>query len=296
MKMHSYFVTNKLLADHSMEPSQEGDGDGSSDEEKNVYPNNVRFWPYLYFLFAPTLVYETHYPRTKRVNYWYAFKELGQMIACIIFIYAVLIQYILPIMKEDNNQIFVDLLRLTIPSIIVWLLGFYAIFHCFLNSLSEFLRFADRLFYKDWWNSDSLDVFWRKWNLLVHEWLLRHIYMESRRNVKVSKNTATILTFLFSAFMHELVFWVSFQVVRPWFFLGMFVQVPLIVASRILVNNLPPQNAKRWGNVFVWFSLFVGQPLLEILYMREWFFNHLDFFCFEKTSIFDGLVRAFPLR
>jgi len=130
--------------------------------------------------------------------------------------------------------------------------------------------------------------------LLVHEWLLRHIYMESLRNVKVSKNTATILTFLFSAFIHELVFWVSFQVVRPWFFLGMFVQVPLIIVSRLLVKMIPPKNARRWGNVFVWFSLFIGQPLLEILYMREWFFNHSDFFCFEKTPFFSDLVKLFP--
>jgi len=252
MKMHSYYATNTLLAEGEQTPGSPGfyhDGDG---QEIPNYPENVEFLPYVRYLFLPTLVYEVHYPMTKKVNWVYAFKELGQMIACFMFIYAILVQYILPIMKEDENIIAVDLLRLSIPTIIMWLLGFYGIFHCFLNSLSEFTGFADRQFYLDWWNSQSLDVFWRKWNLLVHEWLLRHIYMETTRS-GTDKKIATLLTFLFSAFMHELIFWVTFQVVRPWFFIGMFVQVPLIIISRYLVAKLPQKNAKRWGNVFVWF-------------------------------------------
>lgn len=85
------------------------------------------------------------------------------------------------------------------------------------------LQYADREFYKDWWNSPSLDIFWRKWNILVHEWLLRHIFITSMK-AKASKQTATLLTFLISAILHEFVFWVGFRVIRPWFFFGMFAQ------------------------------------------------------------------------
>jgi len=132
--------------------------------------------------------------------------------------------------------------------------------------------------------------FWRKWNLLVHEWLHRHIYWESVKSGK-SKKRAMILTFLFSALMHELVFLVTLQVVRPWFFLGMFGQIPLIFLSKFLVERLPPTNARRWGNIFVWVSLFVGQPLLEILYIREWFWRNADsdFFCLDKSPLFRTL-------
>jgi diacylglycerol O-acyltransferase-1 len=33
----------------------------------------------------------------------------------------------------------------------VWLLGFYSLFHLWLNILAELLKFGDREFYKDWW-------------------------------------------------------------------------------------------------------------------------------------------------
>ena len=56
-------------------------------------------------------------------------------------------------------------MKLAMPSLAVWLLGFYAFFHCGMNVLAEVLRFADRGFFLDWWNSTRLDSFWRKWNL-----------------------------------------------------------------------------------------------------------------------------------
>jgi len=45
---------------------------------------------------------------------------------------------------------------------------FYAMFHSWLNFTAELLRFGDRLFYKDWWNAETLDMYWRNWNLPVH--------------------------------------------------------------------------------------------------------------------------------
>lgn len=35
---------------------------------------------------------------------------------------------------------------------------FYATFHCFLNGVSEILRFADRQFYLDWWYASLFSV------------------------------------------------------------------------------------------------------------------------------------------
>jgi hypothetical protein len=54
--------------------------------------------------------------------------------------------------------------------------------------------------------------------------------------VKATRKTAIVLTFLFSAILHEYVFWVAFQVIRPWFFLGMFVQGSLAVNDEIFVT------------------------------------------------------------
>ena len=41
------------------------------------------------------------------------------------------------------------LLKLALPSHILWLLGFYLYFHSFLNTVGELLQFADRDFYHD---------------------------------------------------------------------------------------------------------------------------------------------------
>jgi len=55
-----------------------------------------------------------------------------------------------------------------VPNACIWLLMFYAMFHSWLNFTAELLRFGDRLFYKDWWNAETLDMYWRNWNLPVH--------------------------------------------------------------------------------------------------------------------------------
>ncbi|KAJ1550007.1 Sterol O-acyltransferase 2 (Sterol-ester synthase 2), partial [Nowakowskiella sp. JEL0078] len=40
----------------------------------------------------------------------------------------------------------------------------------------------------------------------VHEFLLRHVYLESVHSLKLSKNNATLVTFFLSSIFHELVF------------------------------------------------------------------------------------------
>lgn len=87
-------------------------------------------------------------------------------------------QYIIPLvhnsvlLKEEGEVIrtiyLVErILKLAIPNLYVWLLGFYTLFHLYLNILAEVLRFGDRLFYKDWWNSQDLTYFWSNWNMPV---------------------------------------------------------------------------------------------------------------------------------
>lgn len=37
----------------------------------------------------------------------------------------------------------------------------------------------------------------------MHEWLLRHVYLETLETYKLSQNSATFVTFLFSSIFHE---------------------------------------------------------------------------------------------
>jgi diacylglycerol O-acyltransferase-1 len=75
-------------------------------------------------------------------------------------------------------DIFVDyLLKLAIASTYIWLLVFYSYFHLFFNLLAELVKFGDRVFYKDWWNSSNVSSYWRLWNLPVHYWLGKKVAM-----------------------------------------------------------------------------------------------------------------------
>ncbi|CAG8543841.1 11664_t:CDS:2 [Funneliformis mosseae] len=127
--------------------------------------------------------------------------------------------------------------------------------------------FADRNFYDDWWNSTTWEEFARKWNKPVHHFLLRHVYQYSIESYKLSKRDATFMTFFLSSLIHELVMVVVSKKIRMYLFVLQMLQLPLIWLSK-----LPTIKEKKWlGNAFFWFGLFLGPPLLGILYCREVF-------------------------
>lgn len=89
-----------------------------------------------------------------------------------------------------------------IPNHFVWLCFFYLSFHSFLNLIGELLHFADRNFYCDWWNANNIDTFWRTWNMPVHRWCVRHVYIPVV-DMGYSRTAASLIVFFISAFFHE---------------------------------------------------------------------------------------------
>ncbi|PFX21679.1 Diacylglycerol O-acyltransferase 1 [Stylophora pistillata] len=94
------------------------------------------------------------------------------------------------------------LMKLAVPNHLLWLLFFYAFFHSGLNILAELLRFGDRTFYRDWWNSPNVAYFWQNWNIPVHRWARRHLYIPMLKS-GYSSLQAQVAVFLLSAFFHE---------------------------------------------------------------------------------------------
>ena len=43
------------------------------------------------------------------------------------------------------------------------------------------IRFGDRRFYEDWWNARSFASYYRKWNMVVHEFLFYYMYQDAIR-------------------------------------------------------------------------------------------------------------------
>jgi len=243
-----------------------------------VYPKNVTLSNIYFFCLAPTLTYQIAYPRLP-CRSWFRILSLSVLFIVlnekIVLISAQIISPTLDDMIKElgghqheytifSLEIVAKyLLKLTIYSTYAWLLVFYAYFHVFFNLLAEILRFGDRVFYRDWWNSADVSSYWRLWNLPVHYWLIRHLYFPSIRK-GANKHFAIFIVFFFSAVMHEVLISIPFHMIRPWSFLGMMGQIPLIAITKYLSKTWPGSSV---GNIIFWLSFcIVGQPTAILMY------------------------------
>lgn len=226
-----------------------------------------------YFMMAPTLCYQPSYPRTPCVRKGWLVR---QVILYLIFTGLqgfIIEQYINPIVVNSQHPLKGGLLnavetvlKLSLPNVYLWLCMFYCLFHLWLNILAEILRFGDREFYKDWWNAKTIDEYWRKWNMPVHKWIVRHIYFPCMRN-GISKEAAAFISFFVSAVFHELCVAVPCRIFKFWAFLGIMLQIPLIILTSYLKNKF---NDTMVGNMIFWFFFCIyGQPMCVLLYYHD---------------------------
>ncbi|KAA3681777.1 diacylglycerol O-acyltransferase 1 [Paragonimus westermani] len=241
-----------------------------------TYPNNLTLEGLYYFMLAPTLCYELNFPRTLSIRTSFVLKRLFEMIFLNQLILCLTQQWMLPTLKNsvapiaqsDFSQIIERCLKLAIPNHLIWLLFFYSTFHSFLNVVGELTRFGDRFFYSDWWNAESVPAFWSKWNIPVHRFARRHIYLPLI-GCGLTRPHAGIVVFLISALLHEFLISVPLKMPRMWAFLCMFSQMPYAM----LVNRLFPRGG-AWGNVAVWMTLIIGQPLAMLFYFHDYYLAH----------------------
>ena len=72
--------------------------------------------------------------------------------------------------------------------------------------------------------------FSREWNIPVHHFLRRHVYGASRPYI--SRNGATLITFLISALGHELVMGCITKKLRGYGFFAQMMQLPIVAIQR----------------------------------------------------------------
>ncbi|KAL6865185.1 hypothetical protein ACP4OV_016336 [Aristida adscensionis] len=227
----------------------------------------------IYFMLAPTLCYQPSYPRTTHIRKGWLVR---QIILHLIFTGLqgfIIEQYINPIVENSQHPLkggllnaIETVLKLSLPNVYLWLCMFYCLFHLWLNILAEILRFGDREFYKDWWNAKTIDEYWRKWNMPVHKWIVRHIYFPCMRN-GISKEVAVFISFFVSAVLHELCVAVPCHILKFWAFLGIMLQIPLIILTSYLKNKFRDTMV---GNMIFWFFFCIyGQPMSVLLYYHD---------------------------
>lgn len=240
------------------------------------YPENLTQKDLYYFIFAPTLCYELNYPRSKRIRKRFLLRRLAEFFFIIGIVIGAFQQWIVPTVKNSMKPIqemdvgrgLERLMKLAVPNHLLWLLFFYAFFHSGLNILAELLRFGDRTFYRDWWNSPNVAYFWQNWNIPVHRWARRHLYIPMLKS-GYSSLQAQVAVFLLSAFFHEFLVSVPLRLFRFWAFLAMLAQVPLHLIVKRFLGDYP-----NYGNMVVWLSIILGQPLAILTYVHDYYITH----------------------
>lgn len=147
LKQLSYAFTNRDLRDAYLE------GIPTPDMYKSCeYPRNISLSNLCYFWWAPTLVYQPVYPRSPSFRWGFFLKRVFETIGLCIAMWFLTVQYAAPVLKNslpalrtlDLFTILERVMKLSTVSLVIWLLGFFALFQSFLNGLAELLRFGDR--------------------------------------------------------------------------------------------------------------------------------------------------------
>ncbi|XP_045932552.1 sterol O-acyltransferase 2 [Micropterus dolomieu] len=232
-------------------------------------PRFPTFSSYVYFLFCPTLIYRESYPRNSHIRWKYVGVTLGMILGCLFYGYFILVRLCVP---NATNQPFskrtmvLAVFNSILPGIMLLLLCFFAFLHCWLNLFAELLCFADRMFYKDWWNSTSFTNYYRTWNIVVHDWLFYYGYRDflwlSKRKFRTA---AMVSVFIVSAVVHEYALSMGFGFFYP-------VMFCLFAIFGVVFNFT--MNDKRQSpvfNVIMWACLFLGQGVQVCLYCQEWY-------------------------
>ncbi|XP_036129401.1 sterol O-acyltransferase 1 isoform X2 [Molossus molossus] len=227
---------------------------------------------YLYFLFAPTLIYRDSYPRTPTVRWGYVAMQFAQVFGCLFYMNYAFERLCVPLFRNIKQEPFsarvlvLCVFNSILPGVLGLLLTFFAFLHCWLNAFAEMLRFGDRMFYKDWWNSTSYSNYYRTWNVVVHDWLYYYAYKDFLWFfTKRFRSAAMLAVFAVSAVVHEYILAVTLNFFYPVLFI-------LFMFFGMAFNFIVNDSRKRpiW-NVMMWTSLFAGQGVIVCFYCQEWY-------------------------
>ena len=246
---------------------------------------------FLYFLFCPTLVYRDEYPKRASRNINFIIFNGFNCSLCIYYLFILFKTFMKPefsnsgIKPGNFGDFLISIFKSILPGSFCLFLLFYGLLHSWFNFWAEILRFPDRIFYEDWWNSLEFGTYYRKWNIVVHEFLYYYVYMDILKfsKGKLSRNNCQLLTFLISAFIHEWILTYSIGFFYPMLFLiftgpGIF-----------LIRNTRNQKSKQF-NIAFWILMFFGDGLLMVLYSREYYARtHVDIETVQKQYGWFGI-------
>ncbi|KAL5496512.1 hypothetical protein EMCRGX_G012811 [Ephydatia muelleri] len=214
---------------------------------------------YLYFLFAPTLLYRDRYPRNNGPINW---KNV--------------IAYAAQAMHGDtmdfrHSTVVMSILNSFAVGFVILVLFNIGILHSWMNMHAELLRFADRQFYTDWWTANSYAVFYRKWNAIVHDWIHAYIFTDIKTLLGargLGNIVPAFLSIAASSIIHEYLLAIGLGFCMP--YLSMFFGG----AGVVLYLFNPCFLMKRVSNVFILVATGMGMGIITFGYLLEFMSRH----------------------
>ncbi|KAK3920460.1 Sterol O-acyltransferase 1 [Frankliniella fusca] len=224
------------------------------------------FNQFLYFMFAPTLVYCDSYPRTSQIRWRVVACHFLEVVGCLFYISFLTERHLLYMFRDFGLRPFTPLegvsavLSTVLPAGLAFMCCFYLLLHSWHNAWAEMLRFGDRMFYMDWWNQGSFSAWYRTWNVLVQDWLYTYVYKDV---VLLGGNgfVARVSVFFISAAVHEFILGFALRFFYPVLYvffgiIGFFLSFLALGSSAV-------------GNIGLWLSLFLGDGMMFSFYAIE---------------------------
>ncbi|RZC42580.1 sterol O-acyltransferase 1, partial [Asbolus verrucosus] len=258
MKIHSFVRSNCPKVLHHK----------PHDDNKLILPE---FSHFLYFIFVPTLIYRDAYPKTKKINWNFVCCCFFETVAVVFFFSFVIDRFLNPsvqdfgIRKYTVNEIILCIFENTITGVLILLSNFFLLLHSWQNLFAELTRFGDRMFYRDWWTCTDFSGYFRKWNIIVQDWLYIYIYKDFHETV--FHNNAILAKFAvfgISAVVHE---WIVTYMLG-FFFPLLFIEF-LFLGS--LFNFLGGAPKTAVFNILFWYALSFGAGSLATMYAFEFY-------------------------
>ncbi|XP_074604470.1 sterol O-acyltransferase 2-like [Brevipalpus obovatus] len=174
---------------------------------------------FIYFLFAPTLIFRKNYPQTrfirwKKVALYFAISFI-QVISGFKILAGVVWPQMLLVAKDTSHlyEPRTFILMLASSGLVIPMMWFFH-FHLWQNLWAELLRFSDRQFYGPWWNSHHSSSLLKDWNPLIHIFIKEYL-AKPLSKTGIGFKERFLLISIVSGLAHDFIF--SFIVKRSCF-------------------------------------------------------------------------------
>jgi sterol O-acyltransferase len=190
---------------------------------------------FIYFLFAPTLLYRPSYPMRSERD-WSLFSRYCFIIFTLVcFTFKISEKASIPLRDLGIKTISLKDL-ITQVYWVGWLLLITSVCNVayqeiWSNIWSEVTRFGDRRFYSDWYHQETQKKWFTKFNTIVQEWLFEYVYLKPRR--RYGKFAGMISVYLVSAIGHDYLLMAT---------TGMFIPIYLITFSLMTLSSIGVGN------------------------------------------------------